>query len=346
MGARSRYIHIGEESQRLSDCGGSGAKGGTAAKKKEGGAMAAGQVTPYGNSNSYGSLYGGMGGQGANKRRILIRDPFSGQVIASMSVSRASAKKTSSTSASLKKKRLNYKFKLLSNQILRAKTTDGARKAVSSARREIARLARNLENSEYDQDEVESALLHAKRMERIARKKMKHLAQEEAMQRGGEAPPGSDTLMEDMDAEGIDMEALMGMGEEELKALLEELEQTMEEMESGEYVESPSNEDLADSVEEGLDEGMDLQRLKRKHRTDEMREIVDADMKYLKALFQRLEREKASAGQSGSGSQSSGSSAGQQAPAGISLELGGAAVPVEAGAQPAPAEGGSVDVVV
>ena len=36
----------------------------------------------------------------------------------------------------------------------------------------------------------------------------------------------------------------------------------------------------------------DLDKLKKKHRSDELREIMEADMKYLKAMINKLERER------------------------------------------------------
>ncbi len=43
------------------------------------------------------------------------------------------------------------------------------------------------------------------------------------------------------------------------------------------------------TASDDIDADADLERLRKKHRSEEMREIVDADMKYLKSVFQRLE---------------------------------------------------------
>lgn len=90
----------------------------------------------------------------------------------------------------------------------------------------------------------------------------------------------------------------------------------------------------------------DLELLKKKHRAKEMKEIMEADMKYLKAMFNKLERER----QEGLDSIKSdfganGSSGGQSN--GVSLELGG--VVAAQGAQPLTqitvmTEGGSIDI--
>ncbi len=290
--------------------------------------------------NPYGDPYGtqNRSGSASGKRRILIKDPFSGQVIASMIVSNPSTKKTKTYS--VKKKRLDYNFKSLSGKILRAKTPESARKAVSSARRESARLALKLSSSSYDQDAVKSAILHAKRMERVARKKMKHLEQELAMERGQAAPVT--TEMENIEAEGIDMEELTGMSEEEMRALMEEMERTLREMESGDYVEAPPMDDVAESMLAGTDSEEDVKRVKNKHRMDETREIVDADMKYLKAMFERLQAEMAQA-ESGNFSYSP---QGVVNLLGVSLEIGGTQVSMQASSVPAADTGASVDVAV
>ena len=82
---------------------------------------------------------------------------------------------------------------------------------------------------------------------------------------------------------------------------------------------------------------------KKKHHSDVMRDIVEADMKYLRAFFERLQKEKQSV--AGGGFDSSGSSnmGFSNLSAGVSLELGGASVPVQTPA-PAVTEGGNVDV--
>ena len=280
-----------------------------------------------------------VGHSNPNKVRIQIKDPFTGNVVANISYS-----KSGKTSYMAKKKRLNYNFKALSNQILRTKTSFGARQAISAARRKVAQLSRNLNSSEYDDEELKSAIIHAKKMERIARKRMKHLKQEEDMGRTGKAAP-SETKMDENVLDGMDMEEMLGMSEEEIQKLMDELEEMMKQLDSGEYTED-TMEDLSDMVLEEMDSDMDLDRLKKKHRSDELREIVDADMKYLKAMFQKLAREKQalSSGQSSSGGQSASGSV--SAPSGVSLEISGSEVPVDAAAVPVAAEGASMDVTV
>ena len=95
------------------------------------------------------------------------------------------ASRTSSKEAALQKKKLQYSYKKISSQILRSKTSTSARSAASAAKREVMRLKRLKGNSDYDQEELELSIEHAKAMERVAKKKMHHLQQEEMIERTG-----------------------------------------------------------------------------------------------------------------------------------------------------------------
>ena len=97
----------------------------------------------------------------------------------SLRASRAKAKETN-----LEKKKLQYSYKKISSQIVRSKTSVSARKAASAARREVQRLKRLRNSGEYDEEELQISIEHAKSMERIAKKKVAHLQQEEMIERG------------------------------------------------------------------------------------------------------------------------------------------------------------------
>ena len=132
------------------------------------------------------------------------------------------------------------------------------------------------------------------------------------------------------------------MSEEELRKLMEDLKDAMEEaMTESEMRLSDSDADLAleEIAEKNMDEA-DLELLKKKHRSDELREIAEADMKYLKAVFDKLAKEKQEA--SSGISRDSGAS---QSP-GVSLELGGMNTPVQAAEVPVAAEGGNFDAMI
>ena len=90
--------------------------------------------------------------------------------------------RTSKKKTGLAKKKLQYSFKKVSSEIMRSKTPSAAKSAASKARREVLRLKRLKANGEYDAEELEAAITHAKAMERIAKKKAAHLEQEEMIQ--------------------------------------------------------------------------------------------------------------------------------------------------------------------
>lgn len=90
---------------------------------------------------------------------------------------RNAREKARETSLCLKK--LHYDFKSISTQILRSKTSFNARQVAGKARREVIRLKRQRQSGEYDEEELKSAIVHAQAMERVAKKKMQHLLEEE-----------------------------------------------------------------------------------------------------------------------------------------------------------------------
>ena len=87
--------------------------------------------------------------------------------------------RTKAKDVSGKLKKLKYHYKDISSKIMRSKTSAMARQVVSQAKREVLRLKREKQSGKYDSEEIDAAIVHAKAMERIARKKVKHLEEEE-----------------------------------------------------------------------------------------------------------------------------------------------------------------------
>ncbi len=85
--------------------------------------------------------------------------------------------KRKATSSELKQ--LRYNFKDIGGQIRRSKTSNSAKQVASAARREVARLKRMKQSEQYDEDELRAAISHAQSMERVAKRKAKHLLEEE-----------------------------------------------------------------------------------------------------------------------------------------------------------------------
>lgn len=264
-----------------------------------------------------------MGIMVGRSREVIQIKKSDGSVAATVSVSRPRQKKT---------KRLNYNFKSISSQIMLSKTSEIASKAVTKARGTLASLLRKMGSGDYDDKEIEMAVIHARKMERVARKRVKHLKQEEDIKEKGHSAETNELVKDDEKEQG---EKELEVSEEEMQKLMEEYEKLMREAmqeQAEEAAAEEMEEDFAEAVYEMRPE--DFERLKKKHRSDEMREIMDADMKYLRAMFSKLEKER-QALSNGTGSLS-----------GVSLEISGLELPVGMPDMPAMAEGGNVDLAL
>lgn len=277
----------------------------------------------------------------SDMKRMLARDSRSTQTQAANSLGQESIvtstlsysealrnqrQQTKNTTLALKK--LKYQFKNISSKILRSKTSQAAKQAAGQARREVLRLKRQKQSGNYDDDEIEAAINHAKAMERVAKKKAKHLEEEELAKAAGgiwqgekvctdeeertsETDQNTDPETEeevvreateaqsDMDLEEYDdpqldqfllqTSDLMAEMSDFTSEMMQELSDSMRDM-----MEEMGIDDLSDtmlSVKKDIDPA-DLKMMKIKHRNKEMKEIVKADAEYLKAVFDRLEKMK------------------------------------------------------
>lgn len=161
-------------------------------------------------------------------RRMLSRDSQSAQtqaansweqdsiVTSSLSYSeslRNQRQQTKNTTLALKK--LKYQFKSISSKILRSKTSQAAKQAAGQARREIMRLKRQKQNSDSDSEEIDAAIAHAQAMERVAKKKAKHLEEEEMVKAAGGICQG-DRICEEETKDAQDAEAENAQNAEEM----------------------------------------------------------------------------------------------------------------------------------
>lgn len=271
-----------------------------------------------------------MGVNTSTTRVIQIKD-ISGNVVATIRTSRPSTSKSSSQ----KKKPLQYNFKQISSQIMQSKTPANARKVMTKARAKVVELLRKQSGGIFDDRELRAAIVHAKKMERIAKKRMKHLQQEEeAKQNNEKSDKMEDPELEMEDVLSNDELEEEKVKDEELLKIMQELQALMEES-LDDLMDETKFGDLVDEVMGIAEEEMepeDLERLKKKHRSDELREITEADMKYLKALFDKLEKDKQEASSNISN--------------GVSLELSGAEIPIEVTVEPVMVEGGMIDLSV
>ncbi|MCM1159553.1 MAG: hypothetical protein NC300_03930 [Bacteroidales bacterium] len=236
-------------------------------------------------------------------------------------------------SAKKKPKRLSYNFKLISSQILMAKTSSNAGKVVLSASMTVGRLQKKLRSGVFDDKEVELAILHAKRMERIARKRLKHLKEEENAEKQGifhNDITENDSSVQKKNQKGSGQET----AEDELQKLTEELEKLMKEVAKRNETAANSTDALSEIVQRDL-EPTELERLKKKHRAGEIMAIAEADRKYLIALFSKLQKERENA-----------ASGGHHDCESVSLELSGTEMPVTTTEIPITATGESIDLSI
>lgn len=231
---------------------------------------------------------------------------------------------TKKARAKKKYKKFHYYFKSVSSQIVRAKTSMGARQAAGRALRQTVDLRRKLVSGEYDRTYVRIALTHAEAIERVAKKKVRHLLEEERIKRGGPCSEDNDKfdkeeqqrLDEQADMEmwdnfrngdtgaesdGENLEELFAAAVQqsapapEISIDMDELMMEFEElMKTSMEAAAASLDDLTEELsgDAGVDmDPEDLKLLKIKHRTKEQQEIAAADARYLRAFFEQLQKD-------------------------------------------------------
>ena len=193
------------------------------------------QKSIFGAKNSQSGIFGQKSGNSmfATKssvtdiRRMLSRDSQSAQTQAANSWGQSIVTSTLSYSESLRNqrqqtknttlalKKLKYQFKNISSKILRSKTSQAAKQAAGQARREIMRLKRQKQNSDSDSEEIDAAIAHAQAMERVAKKKAKHLEEEE-MVKAADGICQGDWISEEETKDAQDAEAKNVQNAEEM----------------------------------------------------------------------------------------------------------------------------------
>lgn len=285
----------------------------------------------------------------SNRKRMEIKD-MSGKVVGSVTVTKGKASQV------VVKKRLPYSFKEISTRLLKTKKSGNAHQVLISARQKAVSLRLMYKGGVYDDDEVLAALMHAQAIVRVAKKREKHLQEEER----AEKKIGKDGVFCEADLEEKTEEASSRQTHKEereqtkakmdlqrMQKLMEQYErmmqEAMKELEQLDNMDAPS-EELGIDGEVSMDPE-DLELMKKKHRADEMRAIVEADMKYLKFMFDKLEKERQSNNNSISSYSSVSYDNNSSANDSVSLELGGVDIPVEAAPDAMTiVEGGAVDV--
>lgn len=270
-----------------------------------------------------------------NTRRLEFRDK-GGKVVGSVTIKSAKSQET-------KKKSLPYSYKQISTRLLNAKKSDNAHQVLISAKQKVASLRLMYKGGVYDDNEVFNALMHAQAITRVAKKRMKHLEEEERVeQKGGPCEAELEEKTEKGITKQIQEEDRSDVNLQRMQKLTEQYERMMEEtMKALERIDDMDefSEDMGISVRESMDPE-DLEMMKKKHRADEMKEIMEADMKYLKSMFDKFEKDKQTISSNAYGMNDNGRN-------GVSLELGG--MSISTGSSPSAAaviQGGTIDAAV
>ena len=225
-------------------------------------------------------------------------------------------KKNQSSTKKKTKKKLNYNPREISSQLMRANKSTSAGLVLARSRSKLSALQRAKATGQYNDSEMRSAIIHARRMIDCSRMKMNNLRQEE----------------QEKSKNSTESNAKKRQKKAEVKRRVHQKEQHLK---------------TKVAVEENqriLTEKRKQQelRLKKKlNRTRENGKILEADMKYLKAIFNKLQREKEAGSSIANAYANAMSDSG-----GVSLELCGAEIPVDAAVSPDMAvmtEGANID---
>lgn len=160
---------------------------------------------------------------------------------------------TKNTTLALKK--LKYQFKNISSKILRSKTSQAAKQAAGQARREVLRLKRQKQNSDSDSEEIDAAIAHAQAMERVAKKKAKHLEEEE-MAKAADGIWQGDRISEEETKDAQDAESENARNAEEMSAesSADEMSRDLSAYEyAGNEVHAGDSYDISDYIDLGID---------------------------------------------------------------------------------------------
>lgn len=293
-----------------------------------------------------------VGTQNSDVIRIEMRNK-DGSYAGTMTISRprrnTSKTNTKSVSMSGKKKykKLNYNFKRLSNQIMRTKTSINAKQLTTKTKFQIADLRMKLISGDYNYTEIHNALTHAEKIARVAKKRLKNLQEEENIEKTGRKGMTEQEEMREREDEEEIIDTT-GMTQEEMQKLAQELQEEMEKIEEELEQAMKESENLMEEFTNAANQEMephDLELLKKKHRAEELRDIMKADMEYLKAVFDKLAKDKAE-GTSGIGDNFNDSSDSSGNISGVSLELGGVDIPIDKVDAPVEVAGTNVDVTL
>lgn len=156
-------------------------------------------------------------------------------------------------------KQLNYSYREISGQLLRAKKAQGAASVLTRAKSKVSTLQRLGATGQYNSKDVAMALAHAKRMVRCAQMKVRNLREEEREQ-SSHRDEGN---------------AKVRQKKSEIKRRVAQKEKKIEQKVQIET----TQEVIAEKRKR-----QEMMQKRARHRAQERGKITEADMKYIKAL--------------------------------------------------------------
>ena len=155
------------------------------------------------------------------------------------------------------KKKLNYNYREISGQLLRAKKAQGAASVLARAKSKLGFLQRCASSEKYDHSQVANAIAHAKKMVECAQLKTRNLRQEEQERKKHSK---DDTDNERKTKNEVKRRAASKEKELEQKVSIEEIQK----------------------VQQEKTERQQMLKKRSLHRQQELGKVNEADMKYLK----------------------------------------------------------------
>ena len=160
--------------------------------------------------------------------------------------------------AKAKKKNLNYNRREVSSQVLRANKLGTAARALATARTKVATLRRSVGTGQYDENELRIAIAHAESIVKTAKKKLSNLKEEQLKEKRVSREKQANTLKSQ-----VKKQRVRAKHQRIKRELSTKRQQTERQMRAKE---------------------LRVKQLKRRHRGEELADVAEADLKYIKDM--------------------------------------------------------------
>lgn len=157
-----------------------------------------------------------------------------------------------------KKKNLNYNRREVSSQVLRANKIASAARALATARTKVSSLRRCVGTGQYDENELRIAISHAESIVKTAKKKVANLKEERIKEKRVAREKQTNTLKKQVKKQRIRAQRQQVKREAAMQRKQMERQTKMKEIR--------------------------YKQLKRRHRGEELADVAEADIKYIKDM--------------------------------------------------------------